>query len=137
MNNNSFNFRNPSPGEVLDIQARVKRRREQLAKYKVLSQILAGKTVDLTQSSVLFEALNREKMEFDELLKLHPDQAKDCVDQAKEDREAGVNIHSKAKWACRGHIPPCLFYSRPKEYWKDKNIIREFFRMYPKFGVVK
>ena len=137
MDNNTFNFRNPSPNEVVEMQARVQRKREQLLKYKVLSQILNGKrNVDLTQSSVIFEALNRERMEFDEILKLHPDQAKDCVEQAKEDREAG-RAKSKANWAIKGHIPPCIFYSRPKEYWNDNKILKEFFRMYPKFAVMK
>jgi hypothetical protein len=136
MNNNTFNMRNPSPGEVSDMQMRAKRKREQIIKYKLLSQLLDGKTVDLTQSAALFEALNRERMEFDEILKLHPDQAKDCLDQAKEDREAGRG-KSAANWAIKGHIPPCLFYARPKEYWKNPKILKEFFRIYPKFQVTK
>jgi len=130
-------MRKDSPENVRDMDRRIKLKREQIMKYKVLSQLLNGKTVDITQSSVIFEALNRERMEFDEILKLHPDQARDCLEQAKEDRELGRNVNSPAMWACKGHIPPCLFYSRPKEYWKDKKILKEFFRMYPKFGVIK
>lgn len=133
----TFNFRNPDPGEVVMMQNLVKQRVLARQKYKVLSQLLNGKTVDLRDSSLIFEALNREKMEFDDILKLHPEQGKDCVDQAKEDRELGQNIKSKAKWAIRGHIPPCIYHSRPPEYWKDKKILKEFFRMYPKFSVIK
>ena len=135
--NDRFNFRSPAPGEVVEMQLRVKKRREQILKYKVLSQLLDGKTVDVTQSSIIFEALNREQMEFDELLKLHPDQAQDCVDQVKEDRELGRNMESKAFWAVKGHIPLCIYYSRPQEYWRDKKICKEFYRMYPKFMVTK
>jgi len=136
MDKNSFNMRNPAPGEVSDMLIQARKRREQVIKFKLLTKLLEGKTIDLRDSSVLFEALNRERMEFDELLKLHPDQAKDCVEQAKEDRESGINTKSPAKWVCRGHIPPCLFYARPKEYWKNKKIMREFFKIYPKFKVI-
>lgn len=134
--NDSFNFRNPSPNEVVDMQMRIKKKREQIMKYKLLRDLLEGKTIDLTKSTALFEALNRERMEFDEILKNHPDQANDCVEQAKEDREAGKG-KSAANWSIKGHIPPCLFYARPKEYWKDKKIINQFFKIYPKFMVNK
>lgn len=136
MDNNSFNLRNPAPGEVQEMQLRAKQIREQKIRTKVLSQLLEGKTVDLTQCSALFEALNKERMEFDEILKLHPEQGVACVEQAKEDRDAG-RIRSDANWAIRGHIPPCLYNARPPEYWKNKKILNEFFRIYPKFAVVK
>jgi len=136
MENYSFNMRQDSPEAVRDLQLRAKKIREQRIRTKVLSQLLEGKTVDLMQSTALFEALNRERMEFDEILRLHPEQGMDCVEQAREDREAG-RVKSKANWACRGHIPPCLYHARPPEYWKNKKILMEFFRLYPKFAVVK
>jgi hypothetical protein len=86
MENYSFNMRQDSPEQVRDLQLRARKIREQKIKTKVLSQLLEGKTVDLTQSTALFEALNRERMEFDEILKLHPEPGRDCLEQAREDR---------------------------------------------------
>src|SRR3990167_757043 len=137
----SFNFRNPSEGEITDIQRKVQQRRLAKAKYKVLSQLLAGKKeVDVTISPEIFEALNRERMEFEEILKLHPEQANDAILAAKEDREKFSkdkywNPQSEARWGVLGHIPPCIFYSRPMEYWKDKKLLREFYNGFPKFRV--
>ena len=132
----SFNMRQDTPEAVRSLQAQAKKIREQRIRTKVLSQLLEGKTVDLMQSSALFEALNRERMEFDEILKLHPEQGMACVEQATEDRDKGRS-KSDANWAIRGHIPPCLYHARPPEYWKNKKILSEFFRLYPKFAVVK
>jgi len=135
--NNTFDMRNDSPKDVADMQRRVKNVRAQKAKYKALSQLLNGKTIDLRNSSILFEALNREQMEFEEILKLHPDEAQDAIDQTKEDIEAGRNLKSKAQWAVRFNIPNCIYYSRPKEYWKDEKVVDNFLRMFPKFRVMK
>jgi len=132
-----LDMRNDSTEDVVDMQRRVKNIRAQKAKYKALSQLLDGKTIDLRDSSILFEALNRERMEFEEILKLHPDQAQDCIDQTKDDIEAGRNLESKAKWAVHYNIPLCIYYSRPKEYWQDKKMIENFLRMFPKFRVTK
>lgn len=135
-----FNFRNPDTGEVQDMYKRAKRLREQKMKYKLLKDMLDGKTVDLTKSSALFEAMNREKMEFESILALHPDQANDAMMAAKEDRDSiEENIYwnrdSKAKWGKLGHIPPCLYYARPAEYWEDPKILRAFFNIFTKFRV--
>ena len=46
----------------------VKKRRAQQIKYKIIRDLLDGKTSDLTQSPALYEALNKEKMEFDQIL---------------------------------------------------------------------
>jgi len=141
MSNNTFNFRQPKPGEVTEIHRKAKQRLLAKEKYRVLSQLLAGKrNVDVTVSPEIFEALNRERMEFKELLKLHPDQAQDSVKAAAEDRlkyDEGKywNPKSKAKWGCLGHIPPCVYYSRPPEYWKDSNLLKNFFNQFPKFRV--
>lgn len=136
----TYNFRNPAPGEIQEMRAEVQRRRIARAKYRLLHQLLSGETVDLRNSPELFEALNREKMEFDQILKLHPDQAKSAivlVRQARNQMAEGKywNSKSKAKWGYLGEIPTCLYYARPIEYWKDRKIVRQFFNMYPKFRV--
>jgi len=130
----TFNMRNPKPGEVQDIYRKAEQRLLAKERYKVLSQLLAGKKdVDVTVSSQIFEVLNREKMEFEELMKLpqNKQNVEDCIKAAKEDREKyhedgrWWNPKSKARYGCLGHIPHCVFYARPPEYWKDKNLLRE------------
>ena len=139
--NDTFNLRNPDKGEVADIQRKAEQRLLAKEKYRVLSQLLSGKKdVDVTVSPEIFEALNRERMEFEELLKLHPDQARDCVEAAAEDKLKHSdgrywNRNSPAKWGCLGHIPPCVYYSRPAEYWKDKALVKNFFNTFSKFRI--
>jgi hypothetical protein len=133
-------MRNPDPGEVKDMYAQAKILRQRRLRYKMLQDLLDGKTVDMTKDAKLFEALNKEKMEFDEILKLHPDQANEAILAAKEDRE-GIdenvywNRHSPAKWAKLGHIPPCIYHARSPEYWEDSRLLKAFFNMYSKFRV--
>ena len=143
--NETFNFRNPDPGEVVDMQQRTQQRILARQRYKVLSQLLASsKDVDITVSPEIFEALNKERMEFEELLKLPQNKknVEECLKQTKEDREKYYsdtdkhwNPKSKAKWGILGHIPNCVYYSRPPEYWKDKVLLRNFFNTFTKFRV--
>lgn len=138
--NEKFNMRNPQPGEVQSLHQQAKVLRVQKIKYKMLKDLLDGKTVDMTQNTQLFEALNKEKMEFEEILKLHPDQAKEAILATKEDREDVTenvywNRNSPAKWAKLGHIPPCVYYSRPSEYWSDERILKAFFNTFTKFRI--
>jgi len=139
MTKETFNMRSPDPNEVIEMHQVVKKRRAQQIKYKLLKDLFDGKTVDLTISPALYEALNKEKMEFDAILKLHPDQAEEAVLAAKEDRELmDENKYwnsDGAKWGKLGHIPPCLFYARPSTYWEDKRILKAFFNMYTKFRI--
>jgi len=139
---NSFNFRNPDPGEVQRINLTAKEKRMQREKYEVLSKLLnsKGKDVDITQSELVFEALNREKMEFEQILKLHPKDAKDAMEQVRIDREffkegTHWNPNSKAKWGIKGHVPLCCYYARPPEYWKNKDLINNFFNTFTKFRI--
>jgi len=139
MSKETFNMRNPDPNEVSEMYQAAKKRRSQLIKYKLLKDLLDGKTVDLTASPALYEALNREKMEFEQLLKLHPDQANEAILAVKEDREV-INENQYwnrkgAKWATLGHIPPCIYYSRPPVYWEDKRILKAFFNTFTKFRI--
>jgi len=136
----SFNFRNPDKGEVTEMYASAKKKREQIIKYKMIKKLLDGETIDLRGSAPLFEALNKERMEFEEILKLHPDQVKEAFEAVKEDRQCITeniywNRDSPAKWAKLGHIPPCVYHSRPAEYWNNKKILKNFFNTFTKFRV--
>jgi hypothetical protein len=136
----TYNLRNPEEGEVSEMYAQAKQRRLANEKYSALKKLLNGETIDLRNNPQLFEALNRERMEFDTILKLHHDQAQSAMLEAERDRglcneNQYWNRHSKAKWGCLGHIPPCVYYSRPSQYWKDKSLLKQFFNMYPKFRV--
>lgn len=136
----TFNMRNPDKNEVGDMVSETKRRRAMMMKYKLIKQLLDGETIDLTLSPALFEAYNRERMEFEEILKLHPDQTDEAILATKEDRESiEENIYwnreSPAKWARLGHIPPCVYYSRPAEYWADKRLLKNFLNTFTKFRV--
>jgi len=139
MNKETFNMRNPQPNEVIEMHNAVKSRRSQLIKYKIIKDLLDGKTSDITASPAIYEALNREKMEFEEILKLHPDQVGEAILAVKEDRELiGENKYwnsEGAKWALLGHIPPCVYSSRPPKYWDDKRLLKAFFNMFTKFRI--
>ena len=135
----TFNMRRPAPGEVIEMHQAAKKRRSQQIKFKILKDLMDGKTSDLTESPALYEALNRERMEFEQILALHPDQAQEAIKAAEEDRsmidENKYWNPDGAKWATLGHIPPCVYYSRPPAYWEDKRILKAFFNMYSKFRI--
>jgi hypothetical protein len=139
MAKDTFNMRNPDQYEVVEIHNEAKKRRAQQIKYKLIKDLMDGKSVDVTLSPALYEALNKEKMEFEEILRLHPEQANESMLAAKEDRdmleENKYWNRDGAKWGVLGHIPPCVYTSRPAEYWNDKKILKAFFNMYPKFRV--
>ena len=133
-------MRNPSPNEVIEMDRDAKKRRAQLIRYKLIKDLMDAKTVDLTLSPALYEALNREKMEFEQILKLHPEQVKETLLAVKEDREFIIdnvywNRDSPVKWAKLGHIPPCVFNARPAAYWADKRILKAFFNIFTKFRI--
>ena len=134
-----FNLKHDKPEEVRSLFTAAKKRREQKMKYHLLSEMLNGKTADITKSTELFEALNREKMEFEELLKLHPEEVKENIEYVKERRvEQGGrwwNPNSAAKWGEKGVIPPCCYYARPREYWKDKALVDCFLNQFPVFRI--
>ena len=137
----TFNFRNPDPGEVRDVQQKRDAIIANKTKYQILGELLAGnKDVDITRSSVIYEAINKEKMDFEEILKLHPKEVKETIEQVKEDRthfDEGRywNNKSKARWGLKGHIPTCVYYARPKEYWKDEKLVNNFFNLFPAFRI--
>jgi hypothetical protein len=139
MEKQTFNMRRPEKNEVIEMHLETKKRRAQQIKYKLIKDLMDGKTVDLTISPALYEALNKEKMEFEQILALHPDQAQEAIKAATEDRalmEENKYWNSDgAKWATLGHIPPCVYYSRPVEYWNDPRIIKAFFNIFTKFRI--
>lgn len=132
-------MRNPDPNEVLEMHQETKRRRSQQIKFKIIKELMDGKTSDLTVCPELYEALNREKMEFEQILALHPDQVNEALLAVKEDRELmDENQYwnrEGAKWAILGHIPPCVYNARPPAYWADKRIIKAFFNTFTKFRI--
>lgn len=137
----TFNFRNPNPGEVNSVYRQAKLKRSQIIKYKLLKQLLDGQTVDLTQSPQLFEALNREKMEFESIMALHPEQVNEALEATKEDRElmgygeTTYNKKSPAGYRMLGHIPPCVYNARSAEYWADSKLLKNFFNTFTKFRI--
>jgi len=141
MDNNSINMRDDSPDKVADLFRQAKFRKEAKRKYQILSQLLAStKEVDITGSTELFLALNRERLDFEQLMNLHPEEIRDTIEQVRIDRKFFTdgkywNPHSKAKWGCLGHIPACVYHSRPDEYWKDENVLRNFFNTFPVFRI--
>lgn len=142
MDKQSFNMRNPNPGEVLEMHNEAKKLRSKQIRYKILRDLLDGKTADITQDKALYEALNRERMEFEQILEFHKEDANvlDCVAQASEDRGAYDdgkywNPDSKSRMGKLGHIPNCIFFSRPIEYWEDKRLLKNFFNIFTKFRV--
>lgn len=127
-----------SDDEVRSLFLSAKQRKDNEIKWRLLSEALQGKQIDLTKSNQLFEAVNREKMEFKELLKLHPEEAKMCAEHIKSKREECPdgrywNRASKAKWGFEGTVPPCCYHARPKWYWEDKRLRYSFFNEFPAF----
>lgn len=138
----NFNLRNPDPGEVKNMYQAAKEKKLQREKYQVLAKLLdgSGKEVDVTKSDLIFEALNREKMDFELLLKLHPQDGKDASEQTKFDRQffkenTHWNPKSDAKWGIKGHVPCCCYYARPSEYWKNKELVANFFNTFTAFRI--
>lgn len=133
-------LRGDSDNEVRSLFKAAQKRKEDKIKYKLLAEALQGKCIDLTKSNQLYEAVNREKMEFEQLLKLHPEEVEYCkqyIKQRREEMNDGKywNPHSQAKWAHEGTCPPCCYFARPKWYWQDKRLRNNFLNMFPAFRV--
>jgi hypothetical protein len=134
-------IRGDSDNEVKSLFQSAKKRKEDLMKYKLLGDLIGGKVIDVTKNSQLFEALNREKMEFEEILKLHPDEANyhiEYVKQRKEEQQGKwYNPDSEAWWGEKGVIPPCCYHARPVAYWKDKRLLNNFLNQFPRFRIAE
>ena len=130
-----------SDNDVKNLMKAAKKRREDKMKYHLLSELLAGKTVNITKNNELFEALNKEKMDFETIMKLHPEEINECIEYVKERKvqQGGrwYNKESEAWWGEKGIIPPCVYYSRPTSYWKEKNLTNKFLNDFPKFKIAE
>ena len=131
-------IRGDSDTEVRTLFQQAKKRKEDEIKWRLLAEAMEGKEIDLTKSNQLYEAVNREKMSFEELLRLHPEQAQSHADYIKARRAESAdgrywNRHSKAWWAYEGTVPPCCYYARPDWYWRDKRLLHSFWNSFPAF----
>ena len=133
---NTYDMRNDKPDEVRSLFLAAQRRKEERIKFQLLTELLDGKVVDITKSKQLFEALNREKMEFEEILKFHPDQVKTAIECAKESRELGYK-KNKARRMEIGFIPECCYYARPPAYWANSKLKKNFLNTFTKFRVTE
>jgi hypothetical protein len=134
-------IRGDSNDEVKALFKAATKRKEDAMKYKLLSDLLSGETVDITKSNALYEAINREKMDFEEIMNLHPEEVQECLTYVKERKAEQngrwYNPESEAWWGEKGAIPPCVYHSRPVQYWKDKRLTNLFFNTYPKFRIAE
>ncbi|MFA5133107.1 MAG: hypothetical protein WC444_07310 [Candidatus Paceibacterota bacterium] len=137
-----FNVKYDTGKDVAELQQKADYIKAYKQRLKVLYELYNGdgKEVDITRDASVFEAINREKLDFETILRLHPDQAKDAMEQVKIDRGSFSegkywNPKSKAKWGLKGHIPTCIYYSRPKEYWNNEKLTNMFFNSFPAFRI--
>jgi len=134
-------LRNDADGEVRSLFQSAKKRKEDEIRFRLLGELLQGEVIDVTKSDKLFEALNRENMEFEQLLKLHPDEVKETIDYVKQRREEQngkwYNPDSQAWWGEKGAIPPCCYFARPSKYWKNKKLVNHFFNTFSKFRIAE
>ena len=136
-----FNLREDKPEDVQSLLQSAKKRRADRMKWHLISELLAGKTVNVTKNHELYEALNRENMEFEEIMKLHPEEIKGCIEYVKERKiqQNGkwYNPDSEAWWGEKGIIPPCCYYTRPSSYWRDKRLTNQFLNTFSKFRIAE
>jgi len=133
-----FNMREEKPEDVRSLLLTAKARKEQNMKWHLLGEALKGKTINVTKNQELFESLNRERMEFEDILKLHPEETQETMEYVKERKaqQGGrwYNPESKAWWGEKGVIPPCVFFARPHSYW-TKELMNKFLNDFPKFRI--
>lgn len=139
--NFNASIRGDSDNEVKSLFREAQKRKENAIRFKLLADLLDGKTIDLTKSSQLFEAVNREKMDFEQILKLHPKEAQEQMEYVKQRKsEQGgrwYNPQSQAWWGEKGVIPPCCYHARPRSYWKNQKLVNNFFNTFPKFRIAE
>ena len=140
--NTQFNMGNDSADEVRNLLLTAKKRKEAKMRWKLLAELMDGKTINVTNDPGLYQALNREKMEFEEILKLHPEEVKETIEYVRqrkeEQRKVGnrwYNPDSRAWWGEKGAVPPCCYYARPTSYWQNKKLTNNFFNTFSKFRI--
>lgn len=131
--------------DLLEIEKRNKVR-ENVIRYKLIADLMAGKEVDITVDSAVFTALNRERVCIEEFMNLHIENGLDeSINEAKEAArsrraadERDWNPHSEAKWRNLGFLPKCIselfahVYPDTKEH---KRAIRRFLNEFPEFRI--
>jgi hypothetical protein len=139
----NMDVRYDTEDDVKNLLMSAKKKREQRMKWHLLSEALNGKTIDLTKCPELYEALNKEKMDFEEIMKLHPEEVNNTLEYVKQRKlEQGgrwYNPDSKAWWGEKGAIPTCVYYARPASYWSDNKcaMYNNFLNLYPKFRIAE
>jgi len=137
--NDQYNLKTDSQKDVKSLFQAAKKRKADAVKYHLLSEALKGNTINVTKNNDLFEALNRERMDFEQILKLHPDEVKETIEYIKERRleQDGIwwNTNSESKMGEYGAVPPSCYAARPNWYWKDKTLIKNFFNTFSKFRI--
>ena len=139
----TFNMREEKPEDVRSLLKTAKERREQRRKWHLLGEICLGKTVDITKNAELFEALNKERMDFEDIMKLHPENVNEALEYVKQRKleQCGkwYNSHSQAWWGEKGAIPTCVYHARPSSYWRDNDfaMFNHFLNLYPKFRIAE
>lgn len=130
-----------SESDVKTLLKTAKQRKEDRIKYHLLSEALDGKTINVTKNTDLFEVLNKERMEFEEILRLHPEEVNETIEYVKQRKEEQngkwYNPDSQAWWGEKGAIPPCVYYARPASYWKDKRLMNNFLNQFSKFKIAE
>lgn len=137
--NPNLDVRYDSDNDVKKLFDSAKRRKENAMKYKLISDLLEGKTVNVTKNTELFESLNRERLEFESIMKLHPEEVQNCIEYVKDRKveQDGTwwNKKSEAKHGEWGAIPECIYYARPNSYWKNLTLKKQFFNTFTKFRI--
>ena len=137
----NFDVRHDSDNDVKNLMLSAKKRKEQKMKLHLISELLDGKTINVTKNQELFEALNRERLDFEYILKMHPEEVNELKEYVKERKvqQNGrwYNPQSEAWWGEKGVIPPCCFWARPREYWKDKRLVDKFLNDFPVFRIAE
>jgi len=132
-------IRGDSADEVRSLFKAAKKRKEEAMKYHLLSELLEGETINLTKSPQMYEAINREKMEFETLLNLHPEEVQETIEYVnmRKAEQNGIwwNKDSPAKHGEKGAVPPCCYFARPVWYWKSKALVNSFFNIFSKFRI--
>jgi hypothetical protein len=135
----NLDVRHDSPDDVKSLLKNAEQRRADRMKWHLLGEALAGKTIDVTKNQELFEALNRERMDFEEIMKMHPQEMTEIIEGVKLRRqEMGgkwYNPDSDAWWGEKGVIPKCVYYARPSSYWRNKDFVNKFFNDFPVFRI--
>ena len=139
--NDQFNMREDKPEDVRSLFKAAQKRKEDKIKFHLLAELIDGKTINVTKNQELFEALNRERMDFETIMKLHPEEIKETMNYVKERKiqQDGkwYNTDSKAWWGEKGVIPPCVYYARPSYYWRNKSFVNKFLNDFPKFRIAE